>query len=163
MRKLFLYQGSFDKDGNWSDNAVELDKEFKDGWEISFPLLSDLKFTKTKNESDLISEKHVVQYVLVKTYGDEALKLEIGKDLIPLVDKTIKGNLLDEIENARKNNFFQKIRILDYTRLDPNEYQLFSYDVRVAKAFINEVDSFDEKVSAIVKTITNYIQGKSCS
>ncbi|MCL2231915.1 MAG: flagellar biosynthesis protein FlhA [Treponema sp.] len=60
----------------------------------------------------------------------EQLLLELGKDLIPLVDKGKGAELLERIQNMRRSIFFDmgivlpKIRIVDNTLLDSSEYCL---------------------------------------
>jgi len=162
MQKLVCFSGSYDKNGNWHDNREEINKELAEGWRIKVsnnqlfkdPLLIEKNTGKEGNNEiifPIILEKDLL--------AEEPLLLAIGHALIPLQEDD--DEIGKEIMNARKNIFFPKVRIVDNPGSDPNEYKLYTYGIMVAKGMVNEVYSSEEKISQIVCTIVNYVQGNN--
>jgi hypothetical protein len=162
MQKLVCFYGSFDKSGKWHDNREEINKELAKGWCIKDlnnqlfiePLL--IKNNTRKKDNNEIVSPIILERASVE---DEPLLLEIGPALIHLQKEDDK--LAIEIKNARKNLFFPKVRILDNFGFDPNEYKLFAFGIMVAKGLVNEEYSSEEKISQILFTIVNYVQGNN--
>ena len=72
----------------------------------------------------------------------EALEIEVGYNLVPLVDKSVGGTLLDQISRLRRRFAMESgliippVRIRDNMNLQPNEYTIRLQGSQIGKAML---------------------------
>lgn len=92
----------------------------------------------TKKEPEDIPEDKAVKDLLEM----DTMELEIGFNLIQLVDEQKGGNLLSRIKSIRRQIALEMgfivppIRIRDNLQIDPNDYLILIKGVKVAKGFV---------------------------
>ena len=79
----------------------------------------------------------------------EALLLELGYNLIKLVDKENYNVLLQRIKETRNNTSIPKIRIIDNMQLDKNEFKLSSFGEVLDSGIVTEDVAADEIIQSI--------------
>jgi len=82
----------------------------------------------------------------------EALSLELGYNLIKLVDKENNNVLLQRIKETRNNTSIPKIRIIDNMQLDKNEFKLSSFGEVLDSGIVTE----DVAADKIIQSIQNH-------
>ena len=95
----------------------------------------------------------------------EALEIEIGYNLVPLVNKGAGGTLLDQISRLRKRFAMENglivppVRVRDNMALEPNEYRMRLQGSQIGKA------NLDPKKLAAIDTgkVTKELSGESFS
>ena len=95
----------------------------------------------------------------------EALEIEIGYNLVPLVDKGAGGTLLEQISRLRKRFAMENglivppVRVRDNMTLEPNEYSMRLHGSQIGKA------DLDPKKLVAIDTgkVTKELSGESFS
>ena len=73
----------------------------------------------------------------------DTLEIEIGYNLVPLVDKSIGGTLLDQISRLRKRFAIESglivppVRVRDNMSIEPNEYRIRLHCSQIGKAMLD--------------------------
>ena len=112
----------------------------------------------TKEKSDPNLPENYLQHLRT-----EPLEVEIGYNLVPLVDKSIGGTLLEQISRLRKHFAIEKgllvspVRVRDNMSLQPNEYLIRLQGSQIAKSSLEP-----KKLMAIdTGKVTNELEGTS--
>jgi len=92
-----------------------------------------------------------VEFSQLPDLKKEALSLELGFNLIKLVDKENNNVLLQKIKEARNNISLPNIRIIDNMQLDKNEYKLSSFGEVIDSGIVTEDDAADVIIQSIQK------------
>ena len=73
----------------------------------------------------LINEAKTEEFLkLIGVINMDKISLEVGLNLVPIVDKKQGGLLIERINDIRKTLDFPPVRILDNLILDENEYRI---------------------------------------
>jgi flagellar biosynthesis component FlhA len=80
----------------------------------------------------------------------EYLQLEIGYNLIKLVEKRKNAPLLQKIAEKRKSISIPIIRIVDNSRLESNEFRLTFSGEEVDRGIVTEENAVDVIMQAII-------------
>ena len=82
---------------------------------------------------------------IIGVFAMDEITLEVGVQLVPLVEKKQGGKIVETISNLRKEKIFPQVRIRDNTLLKENEYRFIVKDKEIFKGECNVSDIFSKK------------------
>jgi DNA-binding transcriptional MerR regulator len=97
---------------------------------------------------------------LIGVFSMDEITLEVGLQLVPLVEKSKGGKILEIISNLRQEKVFPQIRIRDNTLLNENEYRFIVKGKETFRSECNISDLFSkENIDGIVRKLEEIIEG----
>ena len=89
----------------------------------------------------------------------DKIVLEVGTKLVPLVDKEMGSNLIERINDLRKNLSFPPVRIRDNNMLESSEYRILINENEVLREYILEkTDLIQENIEKILENLRKLIE-----
>jgi DNA-binding transcriptional MerR regulator len=124
-----------------------------------------VKKEKLKSQLELFStillyrETKVEDFIkLIGVFAMDEIKLEIGLQLVPLVEKG--GKLLESISQLRKEKVFPPVNVRDNLILKENEYRFITKGKEVFRGECKNADIFPkENIDSIVTKLEEIIGG----
>jgi DNA-binding transcriptional MerR regulator len=126
------------------------------------------KHTKIKSQLETFStilhykNAKVKEFIkLIGVFTMDEITLEVGIQLVPLVDKEKGGELLESLAILRKQKDFPPVRIRDNTLLKENKYRFIMDGKEIFLGECNNADIFPkENIDNIIKKLEEIIGGK---